>query len=55
MLANKILIMSGGGILTIADQHMEQFNALLLEYYNTSAAAELKRYLYEHCISGIDF
>ena len=55
MLANKILIMSGGGILTIADQHMEQFNALLLEYYNTGAAAELKRYLYEHCISGIDF
>ena len=55
MLANKILIMSGGGILTITDQHMEQFNALLLEYYNTGEPMKLKRYLYEYCITGIDF
>ena len=33
--ANKILVLSGAGILTITDRHMEQFNTLLLEYYNT--------------------
>lgn len=55
MLANKVLIMAGNGILTITDKHMQRFNELLLEYYNTAEGAELKRYLYDNCIDGIDF
>lgn len=55
MLANKELIMAGGGILTITDKHMQRFNELLLEYYNTAEKAELKRYLYDNCIEGIEF
>ncbi len=54
MLANKILIMAGGGILTIADKHMERFNELLLGYYNTGDGEELKRHLYENAIQGIE-
>ena len=53
-LANKILIVAGAGILTIADKHMEQFNTLLLDYYNTGKSEDLKQFLYEHCIQGID-
>lgn len=53
-LANKILIVAGAGILTIADKHMEQFNTLLLDYYNTGKSEDLKQFLYEHCIRGID-
>jgi hypothetical protein len=34
-LANKILISAGAGFLTITDRHMEQFNTLLVDYYNT--------------------
>ena len=34
-LANKILVSSGAGFLTITDRHMEQFNTLLLDYYNS--------------------
>lgn len=34
-LANKILVTAGAGILTITDRHMEEFNTLLLNYYNT--------------------
>ena len=34
MLANKILILAGAGIMTITDKYMEQFNSLLLDYYN---------------------
>ena len=30
MLANKILVSSGSGIMTITDKYMEQFNTLLL-------------------------
>lgn len=52
-LANKILIASGSGILTITDRYMEQFNTLLLNYYNTGKSDELKKFLYENAIQGI--
>lgn len=50
MLANKILISAGAGIITITDKYMEQFNVLLLEYYNTGKSSELKRFLYDNAI-----
>lgn len=50
MLANKILISAGAGIMTITDKYMEQFNVLLLEYYNTGKSRELKRFLYDNAI-----
>ncbi len=53
-LANKILIQSGAGMLTIADKHMEQFNVLLLHYYNTGEQDELKAFLYDNAIQGIE-
>lgn len=52
-LANKILIAAGAGILTITDRHMERFNELLLDYYNTGACEELKKFLYENAIQGM--
>lgn len=52
-LANKILIEAGAGILTITDKHMEQFNVLLLDYYNTGESDTLKVFLYENAIQGI--
>ena len=52
-LANKILIAGGAGFLTITDRHMEQFNTLLLEYYNTGDSETLKDFLYENAIQGI--
>lgn len=52
-LANKILISYGVGFLTITDRHMETFNGLLLDYYNTGSSEALKDFLYENCIQGI--
>lgn len=52
-LANKILIAAGAGFLTITDRHMEQFNTLLLDYYNTGENEALKDFLYENTIQGI--
>lgn len=52
-LANKILIATGTGFLTIADRHMEQFNTLLVEYYSTGNSEALKGFLYENAIQGI--
>ncbi|MGN0180189.1 MAG: Fic family protein [Monoglobaceae bacterium] len=53
-LANKILVEAGAGILTITDKHMEQFNVLLLDYYNTGISGALKVFLYENAIQGIN-
>ena len=52
--ANKILLMNGAGIMTITDKHMERFNIFLLDYYNTGKAEDLKRFLYENAIQGIE-
>ena len=52
--ANKILLMHGAGIMTITDKHMERFNVLLLDYYNTGKAEDLKQFLYENAIQGIE-
>lgn len=52
-LANKILIFGGAGILTITDKYMEEFNILLLDYYNTGDNNKLKQFLYNNAIQGM--
>lgn len=51
--ANKILLSAGAGMLTITDKHMEQFNALLLDFYNNGKPETLKQFLYDNCIQGM--
>lgn len=53
-LANKILVSSGAGMLTITDKHMAEFNALLVDFYNTGEGEALKRFLYDNAIQGIE-
>ena len=52
--ANKILLSEGVGVLTISDKHMEQFNVCLLNFYNTGDADELKQFMYDNAIVGIE-
>ncbi|MDD7386762.1 MAG: hypothetical protein PUH32_02550 [Firmicutes bacterium] len=40
--------------MTITDKYMEEFNTLLLEYYNSGDSEELKEFLYDHAIQGIE-
>ena len=54
VLANKILLTHGAGMLTITEAYMERFNSLLLDYYNTGNADTLKAFLYENAIQGIE-
>lgn len=53
-LTNKILISEGRGILTITDKYMQEFNTLLLDYYNTGNCEQLKAFLYDNAIQGIE-
>ena len=52
--ANKMLLSEGAGVLTISDKHMEQFNVCLLNFYNTGDAVELKQFMYDNAIVGIE-
>lgn len=54
LLANKLLLAAGAGMLTITEKHMERFNTLLLNYYDTGEAEKLKAFLYDNAIQGID-
>lgn len=54
LLANKILLQAGAGMLTIRDKNMEQFNEALLGYYNSADSRPLMQFLYENAISGIE-
>ncbi|MCL2145372.1 MAG: Fic family protein [Endomicrobia bacterium] len=52
--ANKYLIINGGGILLINEEYIAGFNAKLTDFYNTNKPQELKKFLYENCILGIE-
>ena len=55
MLANRMLIESGNGILTIKERDMEKFNVLLTQYYENGNGKVLIQFLYDNAMSGIDF
>ena len=51
--ANKILINAGAGMLTIKESNMQQFNELLVDFYNTGNPDKVKEFLYNNAIEGI--
>ena len=55
LIANKLLITKGCGILTIKEKNMEQFTTLLTEYFDTGEMAAVKQFLYDNAIDGIKF
>ncbi|WP_380029300.1 hypothetical protein [Effusibacillus consociatus] len=55
LLANKLLLEKGNGMLTITEKNMEKFNELLTAYDNTNDMRAIKVFLYEHAIDGIEF
>lgn len=50
IIANKILISNGCGVITIKECDIKEFNTLLTEYYNTNNDEKLCLFLYEKCI-----
>ena len=55
IIANKILISNGCGIITIKEEDIRQFNTLLTEYYNTNNKNKIINFLYDKCIFGMEF
>ena len=54
IVANKILISNGCGVITIKECDIKEFNTLLTEYYNTNNDEKLCLFLYEKCIFGLE-
>ena len=55
IVANKIMIENGAGIIKVPDKHLEEFNKLLSYFYNTNNNENIKEFLYQNCIDGIKF
>lgn len=54
LFANKIMIDNGCGIITIAQENQETFYDKLIKYYESGDMTDLKMWIYEYCIDGIN-
>ena len=54
IIANKILIENGCGIITVKEENINEFNILLTQYYNTNNKNKIVEFLYEKCIFGLE-
>lgn len=54
LFANKIMIDNGCGIITIAQENQQTFFEKLINYYESGDSTDLKQWIYETSIDGID-
>ena len=55
IVANKIMIENGNGIIKIPDNKLEEFNILLSDYYTNDSKDKIKQFIYDNCIDGMTF
>lgn len=55
MVANKIMIENGCGIITIPVEIQTDFYKLLIEFYETNNNEKVLKFIYDNCIDGIIF
>lgn len=54
IIANKILIESGCGIVSVPVELDGEFKSMLVNYYETNDMTNLKQWLYDNCIDGVN-
>lgn len=52
---NQIMIANGCGIISVPIELQPEFTKMLVEYYESGDMGEIKQFVYENCIDGIDF
>ena len=55
LVANKVMIQNGCGIISVSQENRKEFYDKLVRYYETGEKEELKIFLYDNCIDGMDF
>ena len=53
--ANQIMLKAGSGILSVPVEEQDRFTEMLVKYYETSDMTELKQFVYDICVDGVDF
>lgn len=53
--ANQIMIANGCGIISIPIEHQPEFTRMLVDFYESGNMDEIKDFVYENGIDGIDF
>lgn len=54
LIANKILIENGVGIISVPVELDGTFKSLLVKYYESNDDVELKQWIYDNCIDGVN-
>lgn len=54
LFANKIMIDNGCGIISISQELQSLFYEKLIKYYETGEMDELKKWIYDNCIDGMN-
>ena len=52
---NQVMIADGCGIISVPIEHQPEFTKQLVEYYKSGQMDQLKEFIYETSIDGIDF
>jgi prophage maintenance system killer protein len=53
--ANHIMISSGCGILSVPVEKLRDFTQMLIPFYETGDMTEIRSFVYNECIDGMDF
>lgn len=53
LIANHEMIKNGKGVITIAQEDKTEFGEKLIRYYETDNMEDVKKFIYDKCISGI--
>ena len=54
LIANKILISTGCGIIAIQEQDLETFGKKLIKFYETNDMTDVKDFVYKNELTGFD-
>ena len=52
---NHVMVGGGCGIISVPIELQPAFTGLLIQFYESNDMTEIKQFLYENCIDGIEF
>ncbi|MGN0469483.1 MAG: Fic family protein, partial [Acutalibacteraceae bacterium] len=55
LMTNKVMIKNGIGVFSVPIKCHSVFYKLLIDFYETGRKTEIKKFLYDNCIDGVNF
>lgn len=54
LIANKIMIENGCGVISVPNEKLQEFNERLCDFYSNDSLAQISKFVYDECIDGLD-